>query len=127
MDDAARIKVALDYIAAYNAADLDAILALYAPDASMEDPVGGEPVRGVEAISALYRMGFEMGVQLELEGPVRATGNAVAFAICGRTARGRLYIIDVFDLTPAGKIARMRAYWGPDNLVGEMDLAVPGA
>lgn len=122
MDAAAKIKLAEDYISAYNAADLGAMLALYAPDASMEDPVGSEPARGVEAISALYRLGFEMGVKLELEGPVRCAGNALAFAMCARTARGRLYIIDVFDLTPAGRIARMRAYWGPENLVGEMDL-----
>src|SRR5262249_45064851 len=122
MDAAARIKLAHDYVAAYNAADLGAVLALYAPDATMEDPVGSEPARGVEAISALYRLGSAMGVQLELEGPVRCAGNSVAFAMVGRTARGRLYIIDVFDLTPAGKIGRMRAYWGPENLVGEMDL-----
>jgi steroid delta-isomerase len=122
MDSAAGIKIVGDYIAAYNAADLGAMLALYAPDASMEDPVGSEPARGVEAIAALYRLGFEMGVKLELEGPVRCAGNSVAFAMCARTARGRLYIIDVFDLTPGEKIARMRAYWGPENLVGEMDL-----
>jgi steroid delta-isomerase len=125
MDSAARIKVVHDYVAAYNAADLDAMLALYEPDASMEDPVGSEPARGRDAIAALYRLGFDMGVKLELEGPVRCAGNSVAFPMVGRTAGGRLHIIDVFDLTPAGRIGRMRAYWGPENLVGEMDLVIP--
>ena len=32
------------------------------------------------------------------------------------------HVIDVFDFGPDGKIVQMRAYWGPDNLVG--DLAV---
>lgn len=122
MDAPGKRKLVENYVAAYNAADLEAILALYEPDGSMEDPVGGEPQRGAEAIGALYRMGFEMGIQLELEGPVRCAGSAVAFAICARTDKGRLYVIDVFELSKADKIQRMRAYWGPDNLIGEMDL-----
>ncbi len=125
MDAAGKIKLVESYVAAYNAADLEAMLALFAPDASMEDPVGAEPQRGREAIAALYRLGFEMGIQLALEGPVRCTASAVAFPMCARTAKGRLYIIDVFDLSPAGKIQRMRAYWGPENQIGEMDLVIP--
>lgn len=125
MDAAGKIKLVESYVAAYNAADLGAILELFAPDASMQDPVGAEPQRGAEAIGALYRLGFEMGIQLELEGPVRCAAHAVAFAMCARTEKGRLYIIDVFDLSLAGKIQRMRAYWGPENQIGEMDLVVP--
>ncbi len=125
MDAAGKSKLVESYVAAYNAADLGAILELFAPDASMEDPVGAEPQRGAEAIGALYRLGFEMGIRLELERPVRCTAHSVAFAMCARTDKGRLYIIDVFDLSPAGKIQRMRAYWGPENQVGEMDLVVP--
>jgi steroid delta-isomerase len=126
MDAKAQIELVQDYVAAYNAADVAGILALYAPDASMEDPVGDAPVRGAEAIAALYRAGFAMGIQLELDGPVRCTRAAVAFGLRARTAEGMLSIIDVFDLTPACRIARMRAYWGPANLVGEMRLDTGG-
>lgn len=124
MDAKAKVELVERYVAAYNAADLDAILALYAPDASMEDPAGSEPQRGRDALAALYKMGFEMGIRLELEGPVRCAANAVAFAMCARTAQGKLDIIDVFDLSASGKIQRMRAYWGPENRTGEMDLVV---
>lgn len=34
--------------------DRDSWLALFAPDASIEDPVGGQPHRGIEAITAFY-------------------------------------------------------------------------
>lgn len=122
MDAQAQVKVVESYVAAYNAADLPAMLALYAPGASMEDPVGSTPVRGSEAIAELYRLGFQMGIRLELEGPVRCAGSSVAFAMSARTATGRLSIIDVFDLDSSGRIERMRAYWGPANLVGEMSL-----
>ena len=125
MDAAEQVQLVQNYIAAYNAADLAKILSLYAPGASMEDPVGAEPARGSEAISALYRMGFEMGIQLELEGAVRCATNAIAFPMCARTAQGRLSVIDVFDLDASGKIERMRAYWGLSNLVGEMDVVTP--
>jgi steroid Delta-isomerase len=126
MDAQGQMKVVESYIAAYNAADLPAMLALYAPGASMEDPVGSAAVRGTEAIAALYRTGFEMGIRLELEGPVRCAGSSVAFAMSARTATGRLSIIDVFDLDAEGRIERMRAYWGPANLVGEMKLLTAG-
>lgn len=34
------------YVAALNAGDLDGIVALFADDATVEDPVGSEPRRG---------------------------------------------------------------------------------
>ena len=40
------------YVAALNAGDLEGIVALYADDATVEDPVGSEPQRGIAAIRA---------------------------------------------------------------------------
>lgn len=122
MNHAAKVEIAESYAAAYNAKDLEAIVGLFAADATMEDPVGEAPAKGIEAIAALYQQGFDMGIEFEIEGEIRTAANSVAFPVCARTATSRLYIIDVFEFDDAGKIERMRAYWSRDNLVGEMDL-----
>ena len=110
------------YISAYNGRDTAAILALYAPKATMEDPIGLPPAVGPKAIAGLYQMGFDMGVTIALDGEVRLAGNAVAFPLVASSPTSKLHVIDVFDFDRSGKIAQMRAYWGPDNLEG--DLAV---
>ena len=40
-------EVVQRYVAALNEGDLEGIVALYAADATVEDPVGSEPQRGV--------------------------------------------------------------------------------
>ena len=122
MDHAQKVKVVEGYVAAYNARDLPAILALYAPEATMEDPVGDPPARGPEEIGALYQKGFEMGVVLELDGAIRSAAQAVVFPLCARTESSQLYIIDLFEFDAAGQVSQMKAYWSRDNLVGEMDI-----
>jgi steroid delta-isomerase len=110
------------YISAYNARDTAAILALYDPKAKMEDPIGLPPAVGHAAIGALYQMGFDMDVTIGHDGAVRIAGNEVAFPLIASSPTSRLDVIDVFEFGPGDKIVRMRAYWGPDNLQG--DLAV---
>lgn len=110
------------YIAAYNRRDTAAILALYDPKAKMEDPIGLPPAVGHTAIAALYQMGFDMGVTISHDGAVRLAGNEAAFPLLASTPTSKLHVIDVFEFGRGGKIVRMRAYWGPDNLEG--DLAV---
>lgn len=49
----AAMKAALlDYVAAFNAADAGRVVALFADDATVEDPVGSPVVAGREAILA---------------------------------------------------------------------------
>jgi steroid delta-isomerase len=88
----------------------------------MEDPFGMPPARGTDALTALYEQGFEMGISLELDGRARCAGNAVAFPLCASTPTSKLYIIDVFEFSDEGKIEKMRAYWSPEDVEGEMDL-----
>jgi len=108
------------YIAALNAADLDAIVALYADDATVEDPVGTPPHRGHAAIRAFYAKSLAIKLDVALEGPVRAAANEAAFAFCVRLHwQGRdmaIRPIDVFRFNEAGKIASMRAIFGPENM-----------
>jgi steroid delta-isomerase len=110
------------YIAAYNARDTATIIALYDPRARMEDPVGLPPAVGLDAIAALYQMGFDMGVSIAHDGAVRCAGNEVAFPLLATSPSSKLDVIDVFEFGRDGKIVRMRAYWGPDNLEGELAI-----
>lgn len=120
MDHSKKVKVVEDYVAAYNARDLDAVLALYAPGATVEDPVGDPAVQGSQQIAALYRSGFEMGVELALDGSIRTAANAAVFPLCASTPGSKLYIIDLFEFDESGRVARMKAYWSRDNVVGEL-------
>ena len=110
------------YIAAYNARDAQSILALYDAKATMSDPIGLPPAVGHKAIAGLYQMGFDMNVSIAHDGAVRCAGSSVAFPLIATAPTSRLEVIDVFDFGRNGKIVQMRAYWGPDNLQG--DLAV---
>jgi steroid delta-isomerase len=122
MDHATMVKVVESYVAAYNAADIEGVLGLYAAEASMEDPVGEPPARGREAIRALYQSGFDMGITLELEGRVRTAAGSAVFPLCATSGDSKLYIIDLFEFDEEGKVVRMKAYWSRDNLVGDMDV-----
>lgn len=114
MERSRKREIAERYVAAYNAHDIDAMLALYAEGGTMEDPVGSPVAEGREAIAARYREGFEMGVTIELDGAIRCAGESVAFPL--RTAtEPRIFIIDVFDLDSDGRIQRMRAYWSSET------------
>jgi len=117
-----KLAIVERYIAAYNGRDTATILSLYSPKATMEDPIGLPAAVGYKAIGELYQMGFDMGVTIAHDGAVRCAGNSVAFPLVASSPSSKLDVIDVFDFGRDGKIVQMRAYWGPDNLVG--DLAV---
>ena len=108
------------YVCALNAADVDAIAALYADDAVVEDPVGSVPKRGIAEIRAFYAGSVSFKLQVELEGPVRAVAGeaafpfSVSFEIDGR--RTTIRPIDVFRFNGEGKIVLMRAFFGAGNI-----------
>ncbi len=107
------------YIRALNEGDLEAIVALYADDAEVEDPVGSVPKRGLAEIRAFYAGSVQLKLQVELEGPIRAVANEAAFAFrvtfnyLGKTTTIRP--IDVFRFDAAGRIVQMRAFFGPTD------------
>jgi steroid delta-isomerase len=107
------------YMDALNAGDLEAIVALYADDATVEDPVGSAPVAGREAIRAFYARSLATPLQVRLEGPVRVAGRECAFAFAVTlTYDGRhmtIRPIDTFRFDEQGHIVQMRAYFGPAN------------
>jgi steroid delta-isomerase len=122
MDHADMVKVVEAYVSAYNSKDFEGVLSLYADDATMEDPVGAPPATGKDEIRALYKMGFDMGISVELDGRVRTAAEFAVFPLCATSEQGKLYIVDLFEFNEEGRVVRMRAFWSPENLDGEMDL-----
>lgn len=120
MPTAAHIRsVFARYCELVSRGDADAIAALYAADATVEDPVGSTPHRGRDAIRAFYRASAG-AVRLELEGRVRVAGAAGAAAmVAWPTADPSLRIetLDVMTFDDAGLITSMRAYWSADTMV----------
>lgn len=110
------------YLELVSRGDVDAILALYARDAIVEDPVGQPPHIGHHAIDAFYRQGLgEMKVRAELQGPIRATDSgwgAMPFRVTVTNADPvtRIDVIDVMEFDDGGRIKSMKAYWGEQNL-----------
>jgi steroid delta-isomerase len=106
------------YVACMTSGDCDGIMALYADDATVEDPVGSEPRRGREAILELYRNAAGK-VRLELDGRVRVAANSAAAPMIGRPTgmEGMVVeIVDVMTFDDDGRITSMRAYWSPDTI-----------
>lgn len=68
------------YVRALNEGNLEAIVALYAEGAEVEDPVGSPPKRGLEEIRAFYAASIRLQLEVALEGQVRAVGHEAAFA-----------------------------------------------
>lgn len=97
----------------------DDIAELYADDATVEDPVGGEVHIGRTAIRGFYDALPTMGAQADVV-TLRALGNEVAFFWALRVDLGdnkmRIDIISVMTFDEDGKIASMKAYWTPENV-----------
>lgn len=108
------------YVRAVATGTVDEILALFAPGATVEDPVG-TPVRTTEAE---LREFYGVVAPLEQEGEVltvRVAGDSAAFHFRLVTImdgqRFELSPIDVMTFDAEAKITSMRAYWGPDDMV----------
>ena len=105
---------------ALNASDLEGIVALYADDATVEDPVGSSVQNGIEAIRAFYANSLKLSLQVELTGEVRAVANEAAFAFTvSFEYQGRKTLIapiDHFRFNDAGKLVSMRAFFGQQNI-----------
>lgn len=108
------------YVAGFEAGDADALAALFADDATVEDPVGTTPRRGREEIRAFYAQSVATGAKLELLGDPRCAGDFIAFPFAVKLEwQGRrqvIEVIDTFRINEAGKITEMRAFFGPANM-----------
>ena len=103
------------YVAAVGAADADAIVDLYADDATVEDPVGTDAHVGRDAIHAFYKSVAVEGMNTEIVGKVNVIGLVAAFrfnvVVDGNTV---VEPIDIMTFDDDAKITSMKAYWSFD-------------
>ena len=103
------------YIELMNASDSDSVAELYAENATLEDPIGTEPLHGREAIRKFYAAVIGKAT-LELTGSPRVAAGQVAFPMRARIGGSEiLEIIDVMVFNDDGQIASMRAFWSTDD------------
>lgn len=120
MADAAHIRAVYErYPELVTKGDVDAIVDLYAEDATIEDPIGAELHRGREAIRRFYAASAGH-VAMKRTGPVRVAGHEAAtpFVVLLGPAEERraLDVISTMRFDEAGKIAAMRAFWSFDAM-----------
>lgn len=110
------------YVDGFAKGDVEGIVALFAEDAEIEDPVGTPLKVGHEAIRAFYQYSVGTGAKLRLDGPIRVGPDCAAFAFQVQLAMDgkalTVDVIDIFRFDDAGKVRRMEAYFGPTNFSG---------
>ena len=105
------------YLDTVSGGSADDVAALYAEDATLEDPVGGGEVHiGRQAIAGFYKNVEGVDVTTELLS-FRAGGTEAAF-VFAITVGGAMRIepIEVMTFNAEGLITSMKAYWGPANI-----------
>jgi len=122
--EAHRKRVALAYLDAVTLHDVDAMVALFAENAVVEDPFGDKPAHGLEEIRAAYSAILELDPKVVPGEPCAThedTSVAVPIVVVARAEPGgtgwiRIRSIDVMEFDTAGKITRMRGFWGPGDI-----------
>ena len=110
-------QVVQSYIELTGHGSPDEVAALFADNAIVENPTGGDVYRGMEAIRGAYHSmmdGHETGndlVSLNVAGGEAAVHMQVA--LDGQ----RIDVIDVMTFDDDARITSLRAYWGPSNVV----------
>ncbi len=116
-DVAARVRRYLDLVATGTA---DEIAALYTEDATVEDPVGSDPMCGRPTIRAFYATIESMKKTTELV-TLRACAGQAAFHFHIVTDTGDLTAtmepMEVMVFDDDGLITSMRAWWADTDLV----------
>lgn len=106
-----------EYIAAMSSNDRDGYVALFAADATVEDPVGAGIKKGHSEIGEFWDMVHTLSETITLvpTGPVRVAANELAFPMQAVSDVGGtkmvVDIIDIFAVDDDRKITAMRAFW----------------
>lgn len=109
------------YVDSFNQDEMETVLSLFAEDASVEDPVGSQPIAGKQALREFYGKVVNGNTRIQLEGPIRGShSNSGAMALQITTsAEGKtisMPVIEVMTFTEEGLILSMKAYWGPGDM-----------
>jgi steroid delta-isomerase len=115
-----KLAMVEQYMRALTDHDMAAISDLYADDATVEDPVGSEPLSGKAAIIQFYEVAFSAGISARLDGPVRIAANHAVFPFVVELNPGngeiRIDVIDQFTFNENNKVIAMKAFWGEENM-----------
>jgi steroid delta-isomerase len=99
--------------------DVEGIVALYAADATIEDPIGAPLHRGAAAIRKFCEAAAG-AVTMKRVGPVHVAGREAAtplrVLIGPEHKKQAIDIISVMAFRDDGKIAAMRAFWSFDAI-----------
>ena len=116
-------------MAAVEAHDREAWLALFADDAVVEDPIGpsafdpeGDGHRGIEAIAAFYDnvIAVNESIRFTIHQSILCGDEAANVGIIRITFTGGSAVevdgVYVYLRSPEGKIASLRAFWEPEAI-----------
>lgn len=102
------------YTKAVTAGDVDGILSIYAPEPSVEIPVGGPLHDGMEAVERFYRDN-ELAERLAIAGTACVAGREAAIPLTAWVRQGdtllEVDVIDVAKIDEAGRVLSMRAFF----------------
>lgn len=116
-----RIRAVVDdYVRLVGTGTADEIVALYAEDATVEDPVGTDVRRGHAAIREFYAPLEAMQQETRLLALRVAGGEAVFHFEIVTRADGAAYTLAPIDhmvFDDDGRVTAMRAFWGEGDLV----------
>ena len=108
------------YLATFATGDIEGRVALFAPDASFEDPVGTSPMIGHDALRAFFSQGSAMKMSAELD-RIAICGNEAAYAFRARLDAGEggqvtIHPFETLVVGDDGLIVQMRAYFDAGSI-----------
>ena len=116
----AAVKIADTYMQAMSEGDYETVVGLYADDAKLEDPVGGEVLSGKPAILAFYQNATANKLTCKRTGPVRYVNREMVFpfecVVVSGEVKMKIEIIDHFVLNDDGLVVSMRAFWSQETM-----------
>lgn len=122
MADTARIHETIEqYWATFSAGDADAWTALFAPDGTVEDPVGSPLRRGHEEIRQFFTESQSMCDSIELRGiHAEVVGHEACFSMEIRPVIGgvthTMRAIDHMTFDDDARIVTQRAFFQPETM-----------
>jgi steroid delta-isomerase len=111
----------------WNSRDREGWIAMWHPDAVIDDPVGAATKHGLDAVAKSWDEGFSQDPWFVVPGEIHVCGNAAAFTashlsiLDGR--RVLMTDIEIWELADDGRFIRVAAYYEP--LAGTPDYFLP--